>query len=124
MLGKSCRIGDQLYSALPPSPGLSLIHIYMYINGYFEGSVNFEHPSETPVVFSAVEDSDGFISKYAPDGKLVWARIFRNGDYGGVYEMSLHRNSHLYFAGNYTLLSDLDPVSYTHLNERRRTVLS
>jgi len=96
-------LGDQVRNISTDDDG------NMYINGYFEGSVNFEHPSETPVVFSAVEDSDGFISKYAPDGKLVWARIFRNGDYGGVYEMSLHRNSHLYFAGNYTLLSDLDP---------------
>lgn len=81
----------------------------MYISGYFEGSVNFEHPSETPIVFSAANDSDGFVSKYTPDGKLVWARIFRTGDYGGVYEMSLHRNAHIYLAGGYTLLSDLDP---------------
>lgn len=96
-------LGDQLRNISSDDDG------NMYINGYFRSSVNFEHPSETPVVFTAAVDSDGFISKYTPDGKLVWARIFRNGDYGGVYYMSLHRNSHLYFAGNYTLQSDLDP---------------
>ena len=97
------ELGDQLRNIDSDDAG------NMYISGYFEGSVNFEHPSETPVIFSVANDSDGFISKYNPDGKLLWARIFRNGDYGGVYTMSLQRNSHIYLAGGYTLVSDLDP---------------
>lgn len=96
-------LGDQLRNIDSDDDG------NMYISGYFEGTVNFEHPSETPVLFTSLNESDGFISKYSPDGKLTWTRIFTNEDYGGVYTMSLHRNSHIYLAGGYTLRSDLDP---------------
>jgi hypothetical protein len=96
-------LGDQLRNIDSDDDG------NMYISGYFQGSVNFEHPDETPVVFSTAYEGDGFVSKYTPEGKLVWARIFRTGDYGGVYNMRLHRNSHIYLAGGYTLRTDLDP---------------
>jgi hypothetical protein len=81
----------------------------IYISGYFEGEVNFQHPSGTPVVYTSVNESDGFVAKYTSDGSLVWARIFTNEDYGGVYTMRLHRDTHLYLTGSYTGISDLDP---------------
>jgi hypothetical protein len=96
-------LGDQLRNIDVDEAG------NMFISGYFEGTVNFEHPSETPVVFTSANNGDGFVSKYTPQGKLVWARVFRTGDYGGVYTMSLHRNSDIYLAGGYTHISDLDP---------------
>lgn len=95
--------GDQLRGIAADTDG------NMYLCGYYTGEVNFQHPDETPVIFTDLEEGEGFLAKYTPDGFLVWARIFTNSDYGGVYTMVLHRNSDLYFSGAYTLKSDLDP---------------
>lgn len=96
-------LGDQIRNIVSDTDG------NMYINGYYTGTVNFQHPSGTPVVFTDLEEGEGFIAKYASDGFLAWARVFTNGEYGGVYTMSLHRNTDLYFSGGFNLISDLDP---------------
>ena len=96
-------LGDQIRNIVADTDG------NMYINGYYTGEVNFQHPSQPPVVFTDEEEGEGFIAKYAPDGILDWVRIFTNGEYGGVYTMKIHRNAHLYFSGGFNLISDLDP---------------
>jgi hypothetical protein len=96
-------LGDQIRNIVADTDG------NMYINGYYTGEVNFQHPSGQPVIYTDLEEGEGFIAKYSPDGFLDWARIFTNGEYGGIYTMKMHRNTHLYFSGAYNLVSDLDP---------------
>jgi hypothetical protein len=96
-------LGDQLRNIVADADG------NMYINGYYTGEVNFQHPLGQPVVYTDYEEGEGFIAKYYPDGFLAWARIFTNGEYGGIYTMKLHRNTQLYFSGAFNLVSDLDP---------------
>lgn len=81
----------------------------IYICGYFDGQVNFQHPDEPPVYFTSTNSSEGFASKYSPDGRLQWTRIVRNSEYGGMSNMVLHRNENLYITGGYNGHSDLDP---------------
>lgn len=96
-------LGDQIRSIAADESG------HMYISGYFEGEVNFQHPDNTPDIYTSINDGDGFVAKYTPEGTLLWARIFPNEDYGGVYTMRLHRGTHLYLSGSYKGRSDLDP---------------
>ena len=96
-------LGDQIRNIVADTEG------NMYINGFYTGEVNFQHPSHPPVIFTDEEEGEGFIAKYTPDGVLDWVRIFTNGEYGGVYTMHLHRNTHLYFSGTFNGKSDLDP---------------
>jgi hypothetical protein len=81
-------LGDQIRNILADTDG------NMYINGYYTGEVNFQHPSQTPVVFTDEDEGEGFIAKYSSEGLLDWVRIFTNGDYGGVYTMKIPGFSH------------------------------
>lgn len=44
-----------------------------YVTGYFRGRSTFGAGEANETVLEAVSDSDVFVAKYAPDGKLVWA---------------------------------------------------
>ena len=96
-------LGDQIRGITADNEG------NIYLNGYFEGTVNFQKPSLLPVVYMADNESDGFVSKYAADGSLIWARIFTDTYYGGVYTLSLQRGNELYLSGAFTEKADLDP---------------
>lgn len=97
------ELGDEVRSVTADEAG------NIYICGSFEGTVNFEHPDAPPVVFTAVNESDGFVAKYTPDGHLAWTRIIKDSEYGGLYTMYINRDSHLYLTGSYTGHTDLDP---------------
>ena len=96
-------LGDQVRSIKADAEG------NIYICGYFEGEVNFENPSALPVVHTSVNESDGFVSKYTADGFLVWTRIIKDSQYGGIYTMNLERDNELYLSGSYSEIADLDP---------------
>ena len=96
-------LGDQIRNIVADNDG------YMYISGYFEGAVNFQHPSGTPEIYVSDNDTDGFVSKYDSDGNLLWTRIFTCSGYGGIYTMSLARGNELYLSGSFTGSADLDP---------------
>lgn len=96
-------LGDQVRNIVADSEG------NMYICGYFEGEVNFQHPSAIPELHTSVDKSDGFVSKYTPEGLLVWTRIFTDTYYGGLYTMSLERGNELYLSGSFSQKGDLDP---------------
>lgn len=81
----------------------------MYVCGYFEGEVNFQHPDEQPVYYTSTNSSEGFVSKYNSSGRLQWTRIVRNSEYGGMHSVILHRNENLYIIGGYNGHTDLDP---------------
>lgn len=86
-------LGDELRSVAADDAG------NYYVCGSFEGTVNFEHPDASPVVFTAVNESDGFVSKYTPDGHLAWTRIIKDSEYGALYALYIHRDNQLYLAG-------------------------
>jgi hypothetical protein len=54
-------------------------------------------------------DEDGFVAKYTAEGDLVWTRVFRDTEYGGVYTLNLERGNELYLSGSFTSRADLDP---------------
>jgi hypothetical protein len=81
----------------------------MYICGYFDSTVNFAHPLQTPVEYTDLEEGDGFVAKYDHDGQLIWVKIYTNTNYGGVYTINLERGNELYLSGSYSLRADLDP---------------
>jgi hypothetical protein len=99
--------GGDLYDGLSSIAADSEGNIY--VCGFFTGEVNFEHPDASPVIFSSDNESDGFVSKYTPDGYLAWTRIFKDSDYGGLYTLQLQRDNELYLSGSYTGDTDLDP---------------
>jgi hypothetical protein len=96
-------LGDQIRTISPDDEG------NMYISGYFEGEVNFQHPALLPVFYTSENEPDGFIAKYAPDGSLVWTRIITDSDYGGMYTMNLERGNELYLTGSFAGIADLNP---------------
>jgi hypothetical protein len=96
-------LGDELRSIVADQEG------NMYLCGFFEGTVNFQNPPEAAVTFTSVNESDGFVSKYDADGSLVWTRIFKDTEYGGLYTMSLERGNELYVTGSFSSSGDLDP---------------
>lgn len=97
------ELGDQVRSIVADADG------NMYICGYFEGEVNFNKPTGTPDLHTSWNDTDGFVSKYTPDGTLAWTRIIRDSQYGGLYTMILARDNELYLSGSFSDTADLDP---------------
>jgi len=81
----------------------------MLICGYFEETVNFASPQQSVHWMTAWGESDGFVSKYDPNGDLLWTRIYASSGYSGLYTLDLKRENEIYLSGGMTLIGDLDP---------------
>lgn len=102
-------LGDQVRAIAADEEG------NIYVCGYFEGDVNFQHPSAAPIVYSSVNGPDGFVAKYSVDGTLAWTRIITDTDYGGIYTMTLERGHELYLTGTAAEIVDFDPGPDTNI---------
>ena len=82
---------------------------YVYLGGYYRGTINFAHPTQTPVWYTPVNSDDGFIAKYTPDGLLQWVNVYISDDYSYITHLVIERDTDLYAGGGIAGLSDLDP---------------
>ncbi|MGB3079827.1 MAG: T9SS type A sorting domain-containing protein [Saprospiraceae bacterium] len=81
----------------------------LYTGGYFEGSVNFAGGNQPDKVYTSWGTNDAFIAKYAPNGDLLWIRIYTNNDYGGIYSLHIARGNEIYADGGFAGRADLNP---------------
>jgi len=78
-----------------------------YISGVFEEKISFTSTKKTIKKISA-GDFDGFIAKYDPDGRLLYANTFGGVDHDYGKAIAADDNGNVYVTGNFTGICDFD----------------
>jgi hypothetical protein len=81
---------------------------YSYVNGYFEGTVDFD-PQASYFHLSSNGSNDGFVMLLTPEGNVVWAKQVGGPKNDAITSVSLTGDSTLYYVGYYRDTADLDP---------------
>jgi PKD repeat protein len=82
----------------------------IYVTGWFQGEVDFD-PAENINLFfeSDTLSPDAFLSKFDPNGNLLWATAFGASGYDYGIRLSTDPEGHIYVAGLYSDVVDFDP---------------
>jgi len=80
----------------------------IYIVGTFARESDFD-PSEDTVELEALGENDVFISKFDPDGELVWSKSFGGPENERVLDIEVDRSGNLYITGTFGRTADFDP---------------
>ncbi len=80
--------------------------------GSFENSVDFD-PSVWPEMHQAKGGKDAFMSKFSPDGDLIWVRTWGNTEDDFCHAVAAHDFMGIMVSGEYVGGIDLDPGAGT-----------
>ena len=81
----------------------------IYNTGYFSKSFDFD-PSQDTAILEVEGESAIFISKYSPDGSLIWARAIQSYDgYSRGNCITVDDSCNIYAAGYVDKRTDFDP---------------
>src|SRR5207244_105765 len=74
-----------------------------YVTGWFQGTVDFD-PSSAVANLTAAGDYDGYIAKYSPAGRLLWARDLgsSSGNYVDGWGITVDPAGNVYVSGWFT----------------------
>ncbi|MDH5604306.1 MAG: hypothetical protein OEY51_10210, partial [Cyclobacteriaceae bacterium] len=88
---------------------LELAGSYVYVSGYFDGTVDFD-PSPTTRTYTTYGSYDGFIGKYARyTGNWVWAQRIGGTSFDYVHGIAIDASDNVYAVGNFYGTCDFDP---------------
>ena len=80
---------------------------HIYLGGYFDGSYDMD-PTDEEYILNSAGQNDGFLSKYDPNGNLIWA--FSIGSSGSDYIRNFrYFNGKIYTVGAWSNTIDFDP---------------
>lgn len=83
-----------------------------YVGGYFNGTADFD-PGPGNTILTAAGDYDCFISKFDPDGNLLWARRIGGTEYEQVIAMAIDLAGNIVLTGLFNGMVDFDPEGGT-----------
>lgn len=78
------------------------------VAGYFKEEVDFD-PGPGETIFNCAGDRDIFISKFNPEGNLLWARKWGNYMWDECYGLCLDESDNIYATGRFYHSIDFDP---------------
>jgi uncharacterized protein (TIGR03437 family) len=79
-----------------------------YTTGLFLGTADFD-PGEGVMNLTSAGSFDSFVTKFAPDGALLWARQLSGPSEVGALALALDANANVYTTGAYASTADFDP---------------
>ncbi len=82
----------------------------IYINGYFDGSSDFD-PSNGVFTLTSIGSTDIYISKFSNDGSLQWAKQIGGSSSEAAYSIGLDEQNNVYSTGFFWGTVDFDPGS-------------
>ena len=85
----------------------------IYTTGKYEGTVDFD-PGPGIFTYTAVGNSDIYISKLDPFGNLIWAKSIGSGWMDGGYSIILDTLGNLFTTGQFGGTVDFDPGAGTN----------
>ncbi|ELR71970.1 hypothetical protein C900_01965 [Fulvivirga imtechensis AK7] len=73
---------------------------YVYVTGAFWGTVIFGKGEANETILEG-QNTDIFISKYAPDGTLLWVKSAGGANFDSGKNIDIDNNGYVYVTGNY-----------------------
>src|SRR5690606_25148997 len=80
----------------------------VYATGFFLGTGDFD-PGPGVLNFVSAGKVDAFVSKFAPDGALLWARQLGGTEEDAALTIALDANANVYTSGAFGDTVDFDP---------------
>ncbi len=80
----------------------------VYATGFYSTTVDFD-PGPGQFNLTSVNAEDIFLSKYDPDGKLIWAKSIGDFRYQAAYSIALDTAKNIYITGIFFGTADFDP---------------
>jgi hypothetical protein len=80
----------------------------VYVGGYFKDPVDFD-PSDSVLMRSSAGLEDAFLSKFDPDGSLVWVKTWGGGDSDEAHGVAVGPDGSVLVTGFFKGKVDFDP---------------
>ena len=80
----------------------------IYVTGYFYETVDFD-PGEDILEHTTAGYEDAYLSKFDPDGNLIWNRVWGAEYHEGGEGITLDSSGNIYVAGYFNNTVDFDP---------------